>query len=136
MARRKNNMTWPTKKLGEVCQKFKRYTTNGVDPRIVGVSGLVLGSLGSIISVLSLTAGDGRQTSNFSGVDYHVALISDVGFKTGFYFLILGFVLQIIEKTHKSKNRNIESSSLLTIFLLSLVLYLFGINIISRFLFI
>ena len=127
---------YPTKKLGEVFQEFKNITRNGASPRLVGVWGLVLSSIGSIISVLSLTAGNGRQTSTFSGIDYHVALISDMGFKTGFFFLIFGFVLQITEKTYGIKNEKIESNILFTIFLVSLALYLFGVNIASRFLFI
>jgi len=117
-------MIWPTKKLSEF------------QPRSIGIVGLICTSLGAIISVLSFTAGDGRQTSPISGIDYHVALISNIGFKIGFYFMILGFVFQIIERIYEGKQENIKLNLLVTTFLLSVAIYLVGINFIARFLFI
>lgn len=128
-------MTWKTKKLGEVYQETKKFFDGDKDPRIIGVLGLLTGSFGAIISALSLTAGDGNQTSIVSGIDYHIALISDIGFKIGFFFLILGFVLQVIEKIHEIKRKSVKIRLLVLIFIPVVFLYSFGVNMISRILF-
>lgn len=125
----KNNCQ--TKKLGRLLNNIQNWLT----PKVVGVFGLSLNAFGSIILAISLTAGDGRQTSVVSGIDYHLALISDIGFKIGFYFLLFGFILQITEKIH-IKEQKIKLELLLTTILLSLIGYIYCINIITRILFI
>lgn len=107
----------------------------GVSSKIIGIFGLILSSLGAVISVLSFIAGDGRQTSSISGIDYHIALISDTGFKAGFFLLILGFVMQITEKAQAEVRKNISIVFVMTICLLSILVYFLGVNILSKLLF-
>lgn len=117
-------INWSTKEVGNL------------SPQTVGIFGLSCSSLGAIVLALSFTAGDGRQTSIISGIDYHIALISDIGFKIGFYLIILGFVFQIIEKIYEDKMQSISFDLLIITFLLSVPVYIFCIAIIANFLFI
>src|SRR3989344_6413077 len=43
----------------------------------IGIWGLAVSAFGALISAISLTKSDGRVTSNFLGIDYHIAVISD-----------------------------------------------------------
>jgi len=83
--------------------------------------GLVMNVVGATILAISLTAGDGRQTSPTTGIDYHVALISDWGFKLGLYLFLFGFACQILEKKHDGEIINFKE--MLLTFPVTLIAY-------------
>ena len=91
--------------------------------KYISILGLVINSIGALISVLSLTTSDGNVTSQ-SGIEYHIAVISDIGFRVGLYLLILGFLFQILEKL--SKEESVPYPAIILIVISSLSLYKFA----------
>lgn len=101
--------------------------------KTIGILGLAFCSLGAVLSAISFTAGDGRVTSEFSGFDYHIPLMSDYGFKIGLFLLILGFLFQIVEKINEPE-KFVPSNRIITIVLISIIFLILTLNF-SKFLF-
>ncbi|MEW6617637.1 MAG: hypothetical protein AB1333_04455 [Patescibacteria group bacterium] len=112
----------------------KTKTNTGIEARKIGILGLVLNSFGAIISAMSFIGGDGRITSEISGIDYRIAHISELGFQIGLFFMIFGFVLQIIEKINRKNEVSI--GVIIFSFITTALIYITGITIIPRILFI
>lgn len=100
------------------------------EPKNIGILGLFINSFGAIISTLSLTASDGRVSGSIIGFEYHIAVISDYGFKTGLYLLILGFLFQILEKLNGIENY-IKLGRIVLITFGSLILYIFFVKFVQ-----
>jgi hypothetical protein len=101
----------------------------------IGITGLALSALGALISSVSLVQYQGSfVTSLQSGIQYHPAFISSVGFNIGLFLLILGFVLQIRERTMQ-KTDIIPYSEITIYILLTLLIFVMLNLVVQRFLF-
>ncbi|GEM_PF-5017471 len=113
---------------------FTKLFQHQVKTKTVGILALTAGAIGAYISVLSFTASDGRVVSPSTGFEYHIAVISNYGFKIGLFFLILGFLLQILEKIHNTKN-SIILGEIVLVTTCSLALYIWTIRLFGSFFF-
>ncbi len=116
-----------SKKLSENLNRLLYVTPAGA-----GLVGLCSNTLGAIILAISLTSGDGYQESMRTGIEYHYALVSDIGVKVGIYLFVFGSVLQVIEKINFKKSQKV---SLPMIVLVTVFLYFVSIIILPRLLF-
>lgn len=100
----------------------------------IGTWGLVINSLGVLISAVSIRESDGYTESLRSGVHYHLASISLIGLKLGLFLIILGFVFQIYERGMKDGKKESTPTMIITYSFVTFIIYLL-INFIALFLF-
>lgn len=92
-----------------------------IPANIIGLCGLVLSGLGAVVSAVSFKGSGGYQESLFTGLQYQIPVVSDYGFKFGLTLIILGFLLQILERTEKD---GISRKDLVWLFLLGAFIYI------------
>ena len=101
----------------------------------VGIIGLLISSFGALVSALSFAENSGGYVkSSFSGIQYHIAIVSSYGFKIGLFLMILGFLFQILEKVYK-ENLEISSSTLIAVVLMAMSLFVILIILSNHLLF-
>ena len=100
----------------------------------IGTLGLVINSIGVLVSAVSIRESDGYTESLRSGIQYHLASISSIGLKLGLFLIILGFVFQIYERGIKDGAKELTSTAVITYSFVTLLIYLL-INFIAVFLF-
>lgn len=106
-----------------------------MDKNKIGIWGLVINSLGVLISAVSFREDPNVYTPSLrSGIQYHPALVSSIGFKLGLFLIILGFVFQIYGKVMKEGEKEPTPTMILTYSFVAFIVYVL-INFFSAFLF-
>lgn len=120
--------------MGILIEKINNLFKFNIKNKYISIIGLISNSIGTFISVLSITAGNGMVISPATGFEYHIALISDYGFKIGLYLLIFGFLLQTSEKIY-FENKDIKIYQITSIFICTVFFYFLLIKLLNQFLF-